>query len=105
MNHGELNRLVILASLSEKSNYGYALHIQFEEEGFLGINTGWMYRVLRSLADEGLIESFWNTPEKGPARRIYSITSAGRDYMIFERKSLHDYVLRTKRLLDQIPRS
>ncbi len=81
MNNSALNRLSILGSLVEASNHGYALHDKFEKKGFLGINTGGMYRVLRALAEEGLIESHWNTPEKGPARRIYNITPAGLDYM------------------------
>ncbi len=105
MNHGELNRLAILAALNKASNHGYALHDQFEKEGFWEINTGGMYRLLRTLAEEDLIESYWSTPEKGPARRIYEITPDGRDYIASRHKMLHDYVMQVKRILNQIPRS
>ncbi len=105
MNNSALNRLYILGSLSETSNHGYALHDQIEKKGFNGITSGGMYRVLRTLDDDGLIKSTWDTPEKGPARRIYDVTPAGRDYMVSERKALHDHILQAKRLLDQIPRS
>ncbi len=105
MYHGEFNRLTILGSLSEAANHGYSLHDKIDKEGFTGITSGGMYRVLRTLADEGLIESSWDMPEKGPARRIYSITQAGRDHMMSERKALHDHVLQAKQLLAQIPRS
>ncbi len=105
MNHGELNRLAALVALNEEPNHGYALHDQIEKKGFNGITSGGMYRVLRTLDDDGLIKSTWDTPEKGPARRIYDVTPAGRDYMVSERKALHEHILQLKRFLEQIPRS
>ncbi len=105
MMHGELNRLTILAALNEVPTHGYALHEQIKDEGFCDITSGGLYRVLRALVDDGLIESTWDTPEKGPARRIYNVNTDGRDYLVSERKSLHEYVLQLKHLLEQISRS
>ncbi len=105
MTHGELNRLAILAELNEAPNHGYALHEKIDKEGFCDITSGGLYRVLRTLVDDDLIESTWDTPEKGPARRIYNVNTAGRDHLVSERKSLHEYILQLKRLLEQIPRS
>ena len=36
-----------------------------------------MYRTLRQLERTGLVSSFWDTSESGPARRMYSLTKAG----------------------------
>jgi DNA-binding PadR family transcriptional regulator len=33
------------------------------------------------MADEGLVTSYWSTPERGPARRVYSITELGEEHL------------------------
>jgi len=48
----------------------------------LKINEGWedpgsIYRNLRRMEEEGLVESEWDTPGRGPARRRYRITPQG----------------------------
>jgi len=35
-----------------------------------------VYRALRSLEREGLVESRWDEPRSGPARRVYSLSGA-----------------------------
>ncbi len=105
MNQGTLNRLAILATLNKAPMHGYALHEQLKDEGFTAATTGGLYRVLRTMAEEDLVKSFWETPEYGPARRVYEINPSGRDYLVSERKTLHEDILQAKWLLDQIPRS
>ena len=41
------------------------------------IDLGGLYRVLQRLEVEALVASEWDTSGSGPARRVYSITSAG----------------------------
>jgi poly-beta-hydroxybutyrate-responsive repressor len=36
-----------------------------------------VYGTLRQLEKTGLVSSFWDTSESGPARRMYSLTKAG----------------------------
>ena len=40
-------------------------------------DSGTVYRSLRQLEKTGLVSSFWDTSESGPARRMYSLTKAG----------------------------
>ncbi|MDQ3834787.1 MAG: helix-turn-helix transcriptional regulator [Actinomycetota bacterium] len=73
--------LVIL--LHEHSSYGYELMeriaSEFESEQ---INAGTLYRTLRQLEKEGLCDSAWDTSQqRGPARRMYYITEAGKAYL------------------------
>jgi hypothetical protein len=52
-----------------------------EEFGFEQISAGTLYRTLRQTEKEGLCKSEWETSESGPARRMYSITEAGEEYL------------------------
>lgn len=59
--------------------HGYELLESMEKMPHPGApDTGGLYRLLRSLEDEGLLESNWDAGESGPARRIYSITHEGQ---------------------------
>ena len=40
-----------------------------------------LYRVLRSLEDEGLVRSEWSADAPGPAKRTYELTDAGREVL------------------------
>ncbi len=60
--------------------YGYELLESLESMPHPGSpDTGGMYRLLRNMEDEGLLESSWNTSDSGPARRVYSITPDGEE--------------------------
>lgn len=84
---------VILVSLREWNSYGYELMEQVTRFGFEAMNPGTMYRTLRNMEKEGLCRSEWDTTSKGggPARRVYSITDAGKAYLDFWAKSLEQY--------------
>lgn len=70
-----------LVVLREESSYGYELMERLKEFGFGDISAGALYRTLRQMETEGLCKSEWNVSESGPARRVYSITDAGEEYM------------------------
>jgi PadR family transcriptional regulator, regulatory protein PadR len=72
---------VALVILREDSSHGYELMERLEEFGFEQINPGTLYRTLRQMEKEGLCKSDWGTPEGGPARRTYSVTEAGEEYL------------------------
>ena len=69
----------ILLLLAEKPGHGYALVDRLKEFGFTDGSTGSLYRELRRLEDAGLAHSYWEaTQTRGPARRVYELTPAGR---------------------------
>jgi PadR family transcriptional regulator, regulatory protein PadR len=71
----------LLLSLEQWQSHGYELMRRMAVFGFEALDTGSVYRMLRALEKEGLVSSYWDTSSGGPARRLYSITDAGRDYL------------------------
>jgi PadR family transcriptional regulator len=65
-----------LAEDAGRWRYGYDLCTQ------LGMRAGSMYPILIRLADRGLLEAIWEAggPPGRPARHLYRLTAAGRDY-------------------------
>jgi poly-beta-hydroxybutyrate-responsive repressor len=75
--HGDLLTTTLLAFLRNWNAYGYQLAQQLAEAGLPAFDSGTVYRTLRQLERTGLVSSFWDTSESGPARRMYSLTRAG----------------------------
>jgi len=82
---------VLLLMLREWSSYGYALMEKMAAFGFNTMNAGTFYRTLRQMEKDGMVSSSWDTSEGGPARRVYSITKAGEEYLKFWADSLNQY--------------
>ncbi len=106
MKPGELLRLAALVECDRAPVHGYALQERLTARG-LGPerNTGALYRTLQTLAEENLLESSWDTPQRGPARRVYRTTRLGREHLMDRRKALHDYLGAARKVLGAIPRS
>src|SRR3712207_5176892 len=79
---------VILLSLREWNSYGYELMERASAFGFEAMNPGTLYRTLRQMEKDGIVESTWETSRGGPARRMYNITHAGKNYLDFWARSL-----------------
>ncbi|HET6614304.1 MAG TPA: helix-turn-helix transcriptional regulator [Dehalococcoidia bacterium] len=75
--HGDLLTTTLLAFLRNWNAYGYQLSQQLQEAGLPAFDSGTVYRTLRQLERAGMVSSFWDTSESGPARRMYSLTKAG----------------------------
>jgi poly-beta-hydroxybutyrate-responsive repressor len=82
---GTLDRLVqpaILVALADESMHGYRLHQRLGEGPVFGgrapDSTG-LYRALKTLEKRGLVTSSWDLGERGPARRLYTLTPAGSE--------------------------
>lgn len=75
--HGEMLSTSLLAFLKNWNAYGYELSQRLKDSGLPEFDSGTVYRTLRQLEGAGLVSSFWDTSESGPARRMYSLTRAG----------------------------
>ena len=82
---------VILLSLQDWNSYGYELMERASAFGFEAMNPGTLYRTLRQMEKDGVVESTWETSKGGPARRMYSITDSGKSYLDFWANSLQQY--------------
>ncbi len=75
--HGDLLTTTLLAFLRNWNAYGYQLAQELSKAGLPAFDSGSVYRSLRQLEKSGMVSSFWDTSESGPARRMYSLTKAG----------------------------
>src|SRR4028118_1837472 len=82
---------MMLLSIREWDSYGYELMEQARTLGFEKMNPGTMYRALRQMEKDGVVESSWETSRGGAARRMYTITDAGEAHLGFWARSLGRY--------------
>jgi poly-beta-hydroxybutyrate-responsive repressor len=80
--HARVERFVepaLLLLLRERPLHGYELLERVPELGVEGrIDIGNLYRLLRTLEQEGLVSSEWSDELPGPAKRTYELTDDGR---------------------------
>lgn len=68
----------LLLLLRERSAHGYDLLERLPELTGERVDVGNLYRVLRTLEEQGLVRSEWDETVPGPAKRVYEITPDGR---------------------------
>jgi PadR family transcriptional regulator, regulatory protein PadR len=91
-------RPCVLLLLREAPAHGYDLLERLRAFAFTGSDPGGLYRTLRGLEQEGLVQSAWEASASGPDRRIYQLTRAGME-------DLHAHVgalAETRRVLDRL---
>jgi len=73
----------LLLLLHRHSTHGYELMQSLDEFGFMDseIDPGTVYRHLRKLEEEGLVNSSWDTEKGGPAKRLYKLTAEGEELL------------------------
>jgi PadR family transcriptional regulator PadR len=74
-------RPCLLLLLAEGTSHGYELLERVAELGLDRLDAGRLYRCLRAMDEEGLVRSAWEPSSTGPARRTYSLTDEGRDWL------------------------
>src|SRR6476619_7235958 len=81
----------LLLALEQWQSHGYELIRRMSAFGFETLDRGSVYRTLRQLERDGLVVSGWDTSKDGPARRLYTLTDAGRIYLSTCAASLRGY--------------
>ncbi|MGI8549977.1 MAG: helix-turn-helix transcriptional regulator [Dehalococcoidia bacterium] len=89
-------RPCLLLLLAEGPAHGYELMERLRPFGFLTNDPATVYRGLRQMETEGLVNSRWDTSSKGAARRIYALTEDGSDVLAAWARAL----LQNRRILD-----
>lgn len=69
----------LLLLVAERPGHGYELLDKLAELGLADVDPGALYRALRRLNDNGLVESRWEEGTRGPARRTYLLTEEGAE--------------------------
>lgn len=74
-------RPCLLLLLSEAPAHGYELIDRMRPFGFEVGDPASIYKTLRQMERDGIVSSQWELPNRGPARRVYALTSDGRDLL------------------------
>jgi len=92
----------LLLLLRERRAHGYDLLDRLPElTGDERVDVGNLYRVLRSLEEQGLVSSEWDESLPGPAKRTYELTDAGGEALDRWAASLADTRANIDRFLDR----
>jgi poly-beta-hydroxybutyrate-responsive repressor len=84
----------MLLILRQWNTHGYEVWERLMQMGFPGFDhndRATVYRALRQLEREGKVKSVWDTKTEGPARRVYSLTAAGEEFLKFWASGLDQY--------------
>ena len=90
---GQIARLLepcLLILLQEGPRHGYDLIAALARFGLEPglLDSGLVYRALRQMEEAAWISSTWEIATSGPARRVYSLTPAGRQALAAWREEL-----------------
>ena len=94
-------RPCVLLLLREQPAHGYDLLERLRLLGFTRDDPGRLYRMLRSLEQEGLVHSSWEGSATGPDRRVYRLTAAGTVALHGQARSLKQTTLALERFLSR----
>lgn len=72
---------IVLALLAVRPAYGYEITAQLREQGFSDIVEGTVYALLVRIEKRGLVDVERIASEKGPPRKVYSLSAPGREYL------------------------
>lgn len=98
--HKEILTGWVLLLLDGEASYGYELQRELTERQ-VAPDPSALYRTLRKLEQDGLVESRWMRAVSGPRRRFYRLTRRGRRQLdgiasvIVATREVHDSFLRT----------
>ena len=90
---------LLLLVLERGSSHGYDLQRELRAHE-LDVEPSMMYRMLRAMERDGLVESQWTPSEVGPRRRLYRLTADGHRglattaALIGHDRDLHDAFVR-----------
>ncbi|MBA2490051.1 MAG: helix-turn-helix transcriptional regulator [Chloroflexi bacterium] len=71
----------MLLFIAERPSHGYDLLERFRRLGVPAADPGGLYRALRQMEREELVSSRWETSLAGPARRTYTLTDGGWQWL------------------------
>lgn len=70
--------MCVLALLSERPTHAYELSVRFEEQGLSGVGYGTIYPLVARMRRLGLLDESAQSSPSGPARRVFTVSPAGR---------------------------
>ena len=85
--------LLLLAIVAERPAHGYAIieALRDRSDGAFDLPEGTVYPALHRLEEAGSIQSHWADGASGKRRRIYEMTTEGREALREKRKDWNDF--------------
>jgi PadR family transcriptional regulator PadR len=72
---------IVLAVLARRPAYGYEITAGLRDQGFTDNAEGTAYALLVRVEQRGLVDVEKAASEKGPTRKVYTLTDRGREYL------------------------
>jgi PadR family transcriptional regulator PadR len=72
---------MVLAFLAGRPAYGYEITTWLRDSGFTDIAEGTVYALLIRIEQRGLVDVEKVPSEKGPPRKVYSLSAKGHEYL------------------------
>ncbi|MGD9033903.1 MAG: helix-turn-helix transcriptional regulator [Desulfobacteraceae bacterium] len=83
---------ILLTIYNHEGTHGYEIKKilkSYMQDLGISMNITGLYRHLKILEQRGVLSSQWDTPEKGPAKRKYHLTQAGKECLSRWMQTLH----------------
>jgi len=84
----------VMAVLAEEPQHGYAIAQRLRAMSMFcesPPDPAGIYRVLKSMEDDGFVQSEWDLAASGPAKRRYTLTKSGRACLARWKETLAGY--------------
>jgi len=85
-------RAVLLLLIVEGPTHGYELLESVRTFGIRLTDPGSLYRALRAMEHDELVESWWQDSSSGPPRRTYVLTNTGRAGLAVEMEAIRQRI-------------
>ena len=96
-----LLRPTLLFLMHQGPAHGYDLLERLRAFGISDIDPSLIYRALRIMEQDGFVRSTWDEEKtQGPPRRMYTLTTAGDEYLQYHIEDLRSIRNRIDQLLD-----
>lgn len=92
---------VLLAIVAQKPCHGYSILRELAQSCLFAEcppDIAGVYRILKNMEREGSLVSQWDSPENGPARKLYTITERGQLCL----KTWQDTLIRHQKFLKNL---
>jgi DNA-binding PadR family transcriptional regulator len=93
-----LLHIAILSIVKSKPTHGGEIQQTLKDKFDIDVPKPLVYGLLRIMEHHGLLISNWEIKESGPARRVYTITDEGLDYLTMTL----DRLKKAKNIIEQI---
>ena len=96
----ELEEICILLVLLREPTHGYQVVKTLEAHGLLSRSATQVYRKLRDMEKEGLLECSWEVEEGRRPRKVYRLSARGKDFLGSCCRETLDYLERARAFIE-----